>query len=183
MRGTVHLTLPKPPPWESKAPAFIQVPFYPLPLYPPWAERCVHAKLLQSCPTLRDSMDYSPPGSCVLGIPEARTLEWVAISFSRGSSQPTDGTHVSCIGRQILYCWPTSKVRIEGYKRTPKHTPLLSLDLLLILDKIHLSHLVFCVSDPFLFILVCYLQTKKVQVRNKNGLTEAIIQGDNNTRY
>ena len=126
---------------------------------------------------------YSPQGSLVHGISHARTLEWVAISFSRGSSQPTDGTHVSCIGRQILYCWPTSKVRIEGYKRTPKHTPLLSLDLLLILDKIHLSHLVFCVSDPFLFILVCYLQTKKVQVRNKNGLTEAIIQGDNNTRY
>ena len=126
---------------------------------------------------------YSPQGSLVHGISHARTLEWVAISFSRGSSQPTDGTHVSCIGRQILYCWPTSKVRIEGYKRTPKHTPLLSLDLLLILDKIHLSHLVFCVSDPFLFILVWYLQTKKVQVRNKNGLTEAIIQGDNNTRY
>ena len=126
---------------------------------------------------------YSPQGSLVHGISHARTLEWVAISFSRGSSQPTDGTHVSCIGRQILYCWPPSKVRIEGYKRTPKHTPLLSLDLLLILDKIHLSHLVFCISDHFLFILVWHLQTKKVQVRNKNGLTEAIIQGDNNTRY
>ena len=40
------------------------------------------AKLLQSCPTLCDPMDGSPPGSPVLGILQARTLEWVAISFS-----------------------------------------------------------------------------------------------------
>ena len=51
-------------------------------------------------------MDCSPPGSSVHGIFQARILEWVAISFSRGSSQPWDGTHlsdVSCIGRQVLY--------------------------------------------------------------------------------
>ena len=40
------------------------------------------AKLLQSCPTLCDPIDGSPPGSCVPGILQARTLEWVAISFS-----------------------------------------------------------------------------------------------------
>ena len=40
------------------------------------------AKLLQSCPTLRDPRDGSPPGSAVPGILQARTLEWVAISFS-----------------------------------------------------------------------------------------------------
>ena len=40
------------------------------------------AKLLQSCPTLCDSTDGSPPGSAVPGILQARTLEWVAISFS-----------------------------------------------------------------------------------------------------
>ena len=39
-------------------------------------------KLLQSCPTLCDSIDGSPPGSPVLGILQARILEWVAISFS-----------------------------------------------------------------------------------------------------
>ena len=43
---------------------------------------CVAAKSLQSCPTLCDSIDGSPPGSPVPGILEARTLEWVAISFS-----------------------------------------------------------------------------------------------------
>jgi len=40
------------------------------------------AKLLQSCPTLHDPIDGSPPGSPVPGILQARTLEWVAISFS-----------------------------------------------------------------------------------------------------
>ena len=48
-------------------------------------------------------MDCSPPGSSVRGIFQAGILEWVAISFSRGSSQPRDQTQVSCIGRQILY--------------------------------------------------------------------------------
>jgi len=40
------------------------------------------AKSLQSCPTLCDPIDGSPPGSAVPGILQARTLEWVAISFS-----------------------------------------------------------------------------------------------------
>ena len=43
---------------------------------------CMHAKSLQSCLTLCDLMDSSPPGSSVHGILQARTLEWVAISFS-----------------------------------------------------------------------------------------------------
>ena len=49
-------------------------------------------------------MDCSPPGSSVCGIPQTRTLEEVAIPFSRGSPWPWDWTWVSCIGRQILYC-------------------------------------------------------------------------------
>ena len=60
----------------------------------------------QSCPTLCDPMDCSPPDSSVHGISQARILEWVAIS-SRGSSQPRDGTNlhlfnISCIGKWIL---------------------------------------------------------------------------------
>ena len=46
------------------------------------------AKSLQSCPTLRNPIDGSPPGSSVSGTLQARTLEWVAISFSRGSPNP-----------------------------------------------------------------------------------------------
>ena len=65
------------------------------------------------CPTICDPMDYSPPGSSVPGISQARILEWVAISFSRGSSWPRDWTHVyvSCIGKQILYYWATRETR------------------------------------------------------------------------
>ena len=50
----------------------------------------VHAKSIQSCPTLCDPIDYSPPGSSVNGILQARILEWLAISFSRGSPWPRD---------------------------------------------------------------------------------------------
>ena len=55
------------------------------------------------CLTLCNPMVYSAPGSSVHGIPQARILEWITIHFSRGSSQPRDQSHVSCIGRQILY--------------------------------------------------------------------------------
>ena len=52
-------------------------------------------------------MVYSPPDSPVHGISQARILEWLAVSFTRGSSRPRDPTQVSCSGRQILYPWAT----------------------------------------------------------------------------
>ena len=55
------------------------------------------------CLALCDPTNRSPPGSSIHGILQARVLEWVAISFSRGSSQPRDQTRISCVGRQILY--------------------------------------------------------------------------------
>ena len=64
----------------------------------------MHAKLLQSYPTLCDPMDCSPPGSSVHGILQARTLEWVAMPSSRGSSQPRDRMQISsasCVGRRV----------------------------------------------------------------------------------
>ena len=58
------------------------------------------SEVAQSCPTLFYPMDCSLPGSSVLGIFQARILEWVAMSFSRGSCQPRDRTWVSCnVGR------------------------------------------------------------------------------------
>ena len=54
--------------------------------------RISESKVAQSCPTLCDPMDCSPPGSSVHGVFQARILEWVAISFSRGSSQPRSPT-------------------------------------------------------------------------------------------
>ena len=61
---------------------------------------CLVAKLNL---TLLDLMDCSPAGSSIHGISKARILEWVAISFFRGSSKHRDRTCVSCISRQILY--------------------------------------------------------------------------------
>ena len=67
---------------------------------------CAVWLVIQSCLTLFDSMDSSSPRSSVYGILQARTLEWVAISFSRGTSQSKDLTcisFISCIFRQIFY--------------------------------------------------------------------------------
>ena len=55
------------------------------------------SEVIQSCPTVWDSMDCSPPGSFIHGLCQARGLEWGAISFSRGSSGPRDQTQVSCV--------------------------------------------------------------------------------------
>ena len=55
------------------------------------------SEVTQSCLTLCDPVDCSPPGSSIHEILQARILEWVAISFSRGSSRPKDRTQVSCI--------------------------------------------------------------------------------------
>ena len=54
------------------------------------------SEVAQSCPTLWDPVYCSLPGSSLYGILQARILEWVAISFSRGSSQPRNRTRVSC---------------------------------------------------------------------------------------
>ena len=65
-----------------------------------------------------DAMNYSLWGSSVHGILQARMLEWVAISFSRGSSRPRDRTHVSCdsyIGRWVLNRWATREAQIQQY--------------------------------------------------------------------
>ena len=60
------------------------------------------SEVSQSCLTLCDPMDCSLPDSSVHGIFQARVLEWIAISVSRGSSQPRDRTRVSCtVGRRF----------------------------------------------------------------------------------
>ena len=65
--------------------------------------RVCACSVAQVCLTLCDPLDCSPPASSVHGIFQARKLEWVAISFSRGSSWPRDPTPVSCNDRWILY--------------------------------------------------------------------------------
>ena len=63
--------------------------------------------IVQSCLTLCEPADYSPPSSSVHGILEARILEWVAVSFSRGSFQPRDRTYISGIASTLFTIWAT----------------------------------------------------------------------------
>ena len=60
----------------------------------------------KSCLTLRNPMNCSPSGSSVHGISQAKILEWVAISSSRGSSQSRDQTQVSCIASRFFTTKP-----------------------------------------------------------------------------
>ena len=86
-----------------------------------WAQSpqlCHHLVLVtQSCLTLCHPMDCSPPGSSVHWILPARILEWVGIPFSRGSSPPRDGTHVSCIPGRFFTIWDTKEVRVHSENR------------------------------------------------------------------
>ena len=82
-----------------------------------------YAKSPQLCPTLCNPADCSPPGSSVHGFLQARILEWVAISFSRGSSHPGEWAYGSCADRQTLYCWAA---REAPHQISPLHIPAVS---------------------------------------------------------
>ena len=68
------------------------------------------SEVVQSCPTLCDPVDSSPPGSSVHGILQARILEWVAISFFREASWLRDRTQVSRIAGRRFNLWATREV-------------------------------------------------------------------------
>jgi len=63
-------------------------------------------------------MDYSPPGSSVHGILQARTVEWVAISFSKRSSWPRDQTWISALQADSLPSEPPGYLQINGSKES-----------------------------------------------------------------
>ena len=73
----------------------------------PWSICLILCFVTQLCPTHRDSMDCTPPGSSVHGILQPRILEWVAMPFSRGSSPPRKWTGVSCIAGRFFTSWTT----------------------------------------------------------------------------
>jgi len=75
----------------------------------------IEYRLTQWCPTLCVTLwtQCSPPSFSVHGSLQARILEWVAFSFSRGSSWLRNQIQVSCIGRQILYPWATREALIS----------------------------------------------------------------------
>ena len=72
------------------------------------------SEVAQSCLTLCDPVDCSPPGSSIHGILQARILEWVAISFSRGSSQLRDWTQISHIAGRRFNLWATKEAWLQS---------------------------------------------------------------------
>ena len=70
------------------------------------AQVSVTCLVTQLCPPLCNPVDCNPPGSSVYGIFQAKILEFIAIYFSRESSQPRDQTHIFFIGRRILTTEP-----------------------------------------------------------------------------
>ena len=71
------------------------------------------SEVTQSCPTLCDPVDCSPPGSSIHGILQARILEWVAISFFRRSSWPKDQTQISHIAGRHFNLWATREACVQ----------------------------------------------------------------------
>ena len=78
------------------------------------------SEVAQSCPTLCNPMGCSPPGSSVHGIFQTRILEWVAISFSRGSSGPRYRTWVSCIAGMLYHLSHQGIIKITQLLLTDK---------------------------------------------------------------
>ena len=82
-----------------------------------WACMCM-CLVAQSCLTLCDPMDCSPPGSSIHGILQARILEWVAMPCSRRSYQPRDQTTVFCTAGRFFISWATRETRMHQLKPT-----------------------------------------------------------------
>ena len=79
------------------------------------SERKWSREVAQSCPTLYDPVDCSLPGSSVHGILQARILEWVTMSFSRGYFQSRDRIRVFCIGGRRFNLWATREAPWREY--------------------------------------------------------------------
>ena len=109
-------------------------------------------------------MDWSLPDSSVHGILQARILEWVAISFSRGSSQPWDWTQVSCIAGGCFIIWAIREALLSS--RTP---------IMLLLEYVLISYgyldfysflFSFCSSD---YIISFYLSSSWLTLSSANS--------------
>ena len=87
-----------------------------------WNVKSLKVLASQLCLTLCDHLDCSPPGSSVHGIPQTRMLEWVVMSFSRGSSQTRDRTQVSYIASDSLPSEPPGKPALELKSESESHS-------------------------------------------------------------
>ena len=105
------------------------------------------SEVTQSRLTLCDPVDCSPPGSSVHGILQARRLEWVAISFSRGSSRPRDRTQVSRIAGRRFNLWATREYQYTA--------------ILILKDHIKFHY-------PFSIVLLFALSAKLLPLKKQN---------------
>ena len=126
------------------------------------------SKVAQLCPTHCDPMDCSLPGSSIHGIFQVRVLEWVAISFSRGSSQPGDWIQVSHIAGRHFTIWATREalnimrttcnfISLEGKAFPAVPTSLLEEKSLIPTEQTHysLSLKVPFIRRPLYLFLLC----------------------------
>ena len=102
---------------------------------------CCCCLVAKSCPTLLRPRGLQLASSSVHGISQARTLEWVAISFSRGPTSPRDRTQSCCIGRRFLYRWANRKVPTKKNRKNQ-------------IEDIHNHHLIYTATNlPVLRLL------------------------------
>ena len=85
----------------------------------------VNRKVAEACLTLCDPMDCSPPNSSIHGLLQARILEWVAVPFSKGSSQPRDWTQVSYIAGGFFTIWATREALMVCEVKVTQSCPTL----------------------------------------------------------
>ena len=137
----------------------------------PWkADGCCHL-VTKLCPTLCDSMECSPAGSSVYGISQARILEWVAISFSRGSCWPRDGTQVS---------WQLPALQVDSLPLSHQG----SRDTVYMVSNKNLSrhskYIPSCILREIFFLLVCRLlcslQPCKLEITLASGQKPSLLQ-------
>ena len=119
----------------------------------------MHAESLQSCLTLGNSMDLSQPDSSVHGILQARTLERVAIFFSRESSRPRDQSQVSHTAGRFFTLWATRRSPFN-----PSLSPKLWHPLIFLLSAVNVMHFPFLFRDApgehlFRMLLLSHAQT------------------------
>ena len=119
----------------------------------------------QSCWTLCDPKDGSPPGSSVHGIVQARILEWITIPVSRGSSQPRDRTQVSCIVGRFFIFWAIAQTLMDNifskmkykYKNFSRWRIWITLGLCLLQSSKFYSQLFIKIAMKSEFLLVFFL--------------------------
>ena len=129
---------------------------------PEWLlESCIHAKWIQSCPSLCDLVDCSLSDSSVPEIFQSWILEWVAISFSRRSSEPRNRTcvsHVSCIEGELSTSWAIRKAPFRHSYHQIRETPsIISVSSDFSLFQVRVNLILFFPAHHWLCFLFIYL--------------------------